>query len=239
MHKTAAQTRELARALRALALPEDVDVAVCPPFTSLDAASQELRGSSAALGAQTMHDAEQGAFTGEISAPMLREFGVSYVILGHSERRRDCGETDAAIARKARAALAHGIIPIVAVGETAEEHARGEAVEKSVRQTRAALGDLSESDVERCVVAYEPIWAIGTGLVEEPAGADAVMGAVRACLPGLRNARMLYGGSMKGENAATLMAQPNIDGGLVGGASLSADSFAAIIEAAHGASALS
>lgn len=232
MHKTIAQARETARALRALVLPADVDVVVCPPFTALAAVAEELRGSHIALGAQTMHEADQGAFTGEISAPMLRELGVSYVILGHSERRRDCGETDAGVARKVRAALAHEITPIVAVGETLEEHERGEALEKSIRQTLAALGDLAERDVARCAIAYEPIWAIGTGLVEEPAGANAVIGAVRDCLRGLQDARMLYGGSMKGANAAALMAQSHIDGGLIGGASLTAQAFYEIIAAA-------
>lgn len=232
MHKTVAQACETARELRALALPADADIVVCPPFTALAAVALELRDSGIALGAQTMHEADQGAFTGEISPPMLCEFGVAYVILGHSERRRSCGETDESVARKVRAALAHGIAPIVAVGETTEEHARGEAIEKSVRQTRAALGGLAEHDIARCVIAYEPIWAIGTGLVEEPAGANAVMSAVRACIQGLQAARIIYGGSMKGDNAAALMAQPDIDGGLIGGASLSAQSFAPIIEAA-------
>jgi triosephosphate isomerase len=232
MHKTVAQACETARELRALSLPADADIVVCPPFTALAAVARELRGSGIALGAQTMHEADQGAFTGEISPTMLREFGVAYVILGHSERRRFCGETDESVARKVRAALAHDITPIVAVGETTEEHARGEAVEKSIRQTRAALGDLPESDIARCVIAYEPIWAIGTGLVEEPAGANAVMGAVRACLQGLQHARIIYGGSMKGNNAAALMAQSDIDGGLIGGASLTAQAFAQIIEAA-------
>jgi triosephosphate isomerase len=233
MHKTAAQARETARSLRALPLPEDVDVVVCPPFTALHAVAQELQDARIALGAQTMHEAEQGAYTGEISPPMLQEFGISYVVLGHSERRRDCGETDQSIARKVRSALAHAITPILAVGETAEEHERGEAVEKSVRQTRAALGGLTERDVARCVIAYEPIWAIGTGLVDEPASANAVMGAIRDCLPGLQGVRMLYGGSMKGDNAPALMAQSHIDGGLVGGASLTAQAFAEIIQAAH------
>jgi triosephosphate isomerase (TIM) len=232
MHKTVAQAREMIRALRTFAFPAQADIVVCPPFTALAAAARELRGSHIALGAQTMHEADQGAFTGEISPPMLREFGVEYVILGHSERRRSYAETDESIARKVKAALEYGIAPIVAVGETPEEHARGEALEKSVRQTRAALGALAEHEAARCVIAYEPIWAIGTGLVEEPAGANEVMGAVRACLPGLRRARIIYGGSMNGDNAAAFIAQPEIDGGLVGGASLTAQTFAQIIEAA-------
>jgi triosephosphate isomerase len=230
MHKTLAQTRELLQALRAHALPPEVDVVVCPPFTALAAASEELHGSRIALGAQTMHEEEQGAFTGEVSPIMLRELSVSYVILGHSERRRFSCETNESIARKVRAALAHDITPIVAVGETAEEHERGLAIELAVSRTRAAFAELTQQDVARCVVAYEPIWAIGTGLVDEPSGANVVMGAIRHCLPGLQKARILYGGSMKADNAVALAKQSNIDGGLIGGASLTAQAFLAIIE---------
>jgi triosephosphate isomerase (TIM) len=230
MHKTLAQTRELLQALRTQALPAAVDVVVCPPFTALAAASEELRGSRIALGAQTMHEEEQGAFTGEVSPIMLRELSVSHVILGHSERRRFCGETDESIARKVRAALAHDITPIVAVGETAEEHERGLAIELAVSRTRAAFTELTQKEVARCVVAYEPIWAIGTGLVDEPTETNVVMGAIRSCLPGLQNASILYGGSMKADNAAALVKQSNIDGGLIGGASLTAQAFLAVIE---------
>jgi triosephosphate isomerase len=229
MHKTLAQTRELLQALRAHALPATVDVVVCPPFTALAAASEELRGSRIALGAQTMHEEEQGAFTGEVSPVMLRELNVSHVILGHSERRRFCCETDESIARKVRAALAHDITPIVAVGETAEEHERGLAIELAVSRTRAAFAELTQKDVARCVVAYEPIWAIGTGLVDEPGDANVVMGAIRSCLPGLQKARILYGGSMKADNVTALTKQSNIDGGLIGGASLTAQAFLAVI----------
>jgi triosephosphate isomerase len=232
MHKTLAQTRAFFQALRAHALSPEMDIVVCPPFTALSAAAEELRDTPIFLGAQTMHQDEQGAFTGEISSLMLQELGVSHVILGHSERRRSCGETDADIARKVRAALAHGITPIVAVGETAEEHERGLAVQRSVTQTRAALSDLASEEAARCILAYEPIWAIGTGLVDEPASANAVMGAMRDCLPGLREARILYGGSMKPENTAALMLQPHIDGGLIGGASLTPQSFLDIMQAA-------
>lgn len=233
MNETIAQSRNLVRALRGHALPCDVAVVVAPPFTALAAVAEELRGCPIALGAQTMHECDSGPFTGEISPVMLRELSVEYVILGHSERRAACGETDEAIARKVRAALAHGITPIVAVGETHDEHVAGRALPRVVSQARAAFRGLSAADVARCVVAYEPIWAIGTGLSDEPASADTIMNQIRGCVDGLADARILYGGSMKVENAAALLAQPNIDGGLVGGASLCAESFAAIINCAH------
>jgi len=216
MHKTVAEARELAHGLRQMALPPGVDVIVCPPFTALAAVADELRGGPIGLGAQNMHDATHGAFTGEISPIMLRELGTTYVILGHSERRRFFGETDAAVARKVRSALAHGIVPIVAVGETADEHAAGGTIARV-----------------SCVVAYEPIWAIGTGNVDTPENANAVMGEIRSCVPGLADARVLYGGSMNGENAAALLAQPNIDGGLIGGASLTLAGFMAVVDAAR------
>jgi triosephosphate isomerase len=233
MHKTTGEARAFIRALRELLLPDDVDVVICPPFTALAAAAEELHGSRIALGAQTMHDAAHGRFTGEISPIMLRDLGVTHVLLGHSERRRECGETDEAVARKTRSALAHGLTPIVAVGETAQEHAAGLAVEKVVMQTQVALGDLTAEAIEACVLAYEPIWAIGTGQVEDPVLSDQVMYRMRTALPPLRNARLLYGGSMNPKNAAPIMAQPNIDGGLIGGASLAVQHFAELIAIAH------
>jgi triosephosphate isomerase len=232
MHKTLAETRTLVRALREHRLPAGVDVVIAPPFTALALAHEELEGTSIGLAAQTMHEANHGAFTGEISPVMLVEIGVRWVILGHSERRAYDNETDDGVSRKVRSALAHGITPIVAVGETKEEHERGSTHAKVVAQTRAAFAAVAPDDVARCVVAYEPIWAIGTGLVDHPENANAVIGEIRRCVPGLGEARILYGGSMKGENAAALMDQPEIDGGLIGGASLQAESFLAVIEAA-------
>jgi len=233
MHKTIAETRALVRELVALSLPGDVDVAIAPPFTALAAARDELGSSRIALGAQTMHDYSHGPFTGEISAPMLGELGVSYVILGHSERRAYSNETDAAVNRKVRSALAYGMTPIVAVGETANEHERGETHQKVTLQTRAAFEGVAAEDVARCVVAYEPIWAIGTGLNDDPANAGDVVAAIRASVPALAGARILYGGSMKADNAAALLAQAQIDGGLIGGASLTAAAFGAIVDAAR------
>jgi triosephosphate isomerase (TIM) len=232
MHKTIAETRALLRELLAAPPVAGVEIVVAPPFTALAAAHEELRGSSIGLGAQTMHEGDHGPYTGEISPIMLRDVGVRYVILGHSERRAGCGETDAGVARKVRAALAHGLTPIVAVGETEEEHRRNETLRRVTHQARAAFEGLAPAEVARCTLAYEPIWAIGTGLTDEPESANAVLGAIRNCVEGLENVRLLYGGSMKGENAPALMAQPNIDGGLIGGASLSAASFLAIVAAA-------
>jgi triosephosphate isomerase len=237
MHKTVAQARALVRELRAAELPHDVDVVVAPPFTALEAMHEELRGSRIKLGAQTMHEAANGAFTGEISPVMLHEIGVRFVILGHSERRAYCAETDAGVNRKVKSALAHGITPIVAVGETKDEYEAGRTRERVTAQTRAAFADVPATDVARCVVAYEPIWAIGTGLVDEPENANGVIGEIRASVAGLEHARLLYGGSMKGENARALMAQPNIDGGLIGGASLTPHAFLAVLSAAGAAAA--
>jgi triosephosphate isomerase len=233
MHKTVAETRALLRELRAAELPHGVQVVAAPPFTALFAAHEELRGSPIELGAQTMHQADSGPFTGEISPVMLRELGVAWVILGHSERRAYCNENDDDIALKVRAALAHGITPIVAVGETATEHERNETIGKVTFQIRAAFAVVPAGDVAKCVVAYEPIWAIGTGVNDEPESANAVIAEIRSAVDGLQGARILYGGSMKPDNASALMAQPEIDGGLVGGASLSAKSFLAIVAAAH------
>jgi triosephosphate isomerase len=239
MHKTIAETRAFVDDVRVRPLPlADVDAVICPPFTALCAARDALAGSAIGLGAQNVCWADQGPFTGEISPPMLNECGVSWVVIGHSERRALFGELDFRVHEKAVAALAHGITPIVAVGETAEEHAAGQAFDKVCAQLRAAFDGMPFPDVARCVVAYEPIWAIGTGNADTPEGANAIMGEIRATIPGLEHAHLLYGGSMNPGNVAAFVAQPNIDGGLVGGASLEPDSFAALLEGARaGASA--
>jgi triosephosphate isomerase (TIM) len=234
MHKTVAETVAFVRALRERTLPLDaVDAVLCPPFTALAAARDALAGSGIGLGAQNICWATKGAFTGEISPEMLVELGVAWVVIGHSERRAFFGELDERVNEKARAALAHGITPIVAVGETAEEHAAGKALAKVRGQIRAAFAGMPAADVARCVVAYEPIWAIGTGNADSPEEADAIMGEIRAAVDGLQNVRMLYGGSVKPDNIAGFVARPNIDGGLVGGASLAPESFAALLEGAH------
>jgi triosephosphate isomerase len=234
MFKTPLEAVAFVRALPDLGADLDaVDAVICPPFVALGAVADALRGSGIAVGAQTMSWADSGAFTGEISPPMLLACGVGWVILGHSERRALAGETDEAINRKVTAALAHGLTPIVAVGETHEEHAAGLARDRVVAQTRAAFAGMSAADVARCVVAYEPIWAIGTGNVDSPQSANAIMGAIRASVPGLTQTRILYGGSVKPDNIAALVAEHHIDGALVGGASLDPASFAALIRNAR------
>ena len=232
MHKTVHEARTFVQELRRQAKPESVEVVIAPAFTALFAVREEAAGSRIAIGAQTMHENDHGAHTGEISAPMLADLGVTYVIVGHSERRQSCGETDTGVNRKVRSALKHGLTPIVAVGETEEEHLEGAAIDRVTSQVRIAFEGVSEAEVARCVVAYEPIWAIGTGRSDTPDGANAVMGAIRSATRGLQSARLLYGGSMKPDNAAALLAKPNIDGGLIGGASLSAGTFVAIVKAA-------
>jgi triosephosphate isomerase (TIM) len=231
MHKTVTQTVAFFDAFlpRVESLPQSVEIAIAPPFTSIPIASEMLAGSRVRLGAQTMHWELQGAFTGEISAPMLRELGVSYVILGHSERRAYCDETDRTVNLKVKTALAQGLTPIVAVGETGEEREAGKTDERVTTQTRAAFQDVPEESLHTVVIAYEPIWAIGTGKNCDPSEADRVMATIRSCLDGLQETPILYGGSMKPENVAEYLQQPNINGGLVGGASLDPDSFAAMI----------
>ncbi len=231
MHKTSAQTTAFLDAFlpKAATLPESVEIVVAPPFVSIPAASSLLRGSRVHLGAQTMHWELEGAFTGEISAPMLREFGVSHVILGHSERRAYCNETDRSVHLKVRTALEQGLTPIVAVGETLDERNSGATDDRVIEQTRAALDGVAEDQLFRVVVAYEPIWAIGTGRNCDPQEADRVMATIRGCLRGLDETPILYGGSMTADNVAAYMRQANVNGGLVGGASLDPDGFAALI----------
>jgi triosephosphate isomerase (TIM) len=234
MHKTMRETRAFAAEVLARELPlDEVDAVICPPFTSLCAAREALGASAIGVGAQNMSWAQQGAFTGEISPAMLVECGVRWVVLGHSERRALFGELDERVNEKVRAALANGITPIVAVGETAAERAAGETRDKVMRQVRAAFAGVPDAEVRRCVVAYEPIWAIGTGNACSPEDADDVMGEIRGCVPALASARLLYGGSMTPENVAAYVARPNVDGGLVGGASLDPASFAALLEGAR------
>jgi triosephosphate isomerase len=232
MNKTGAETRAFVDAftLFAPSFSESVDVAIAPPFTSLGVAQAALEGSTRiALAAQNMHWEDRGAFTGEVSPPMLQEFGVRYVILGHSERRSYFGETDANVNAKVKAALAHGITPVVAVGETLDERNAGQADERVTAQTRAALNDLGATDLARVVLAYEPIWAIGTGRNCDAQEADRVMGVIRASVIGIGDVPVLYGGSMNATNVASYVCLPNIDGGLIGGASLDPTTFATLI----------
>ncbi len=231
MHKTAADTAGFLDAFlpEAASLPERVEIVIAPPFLSIPSAWTRLRGTRVRLGAQTMHWELEGAYTGEISAPMLREFGVSHVIIGHSERRAFCGETDRTVNRKVHTALEQGLTPIVAVGETPDERNAGATDQRVVAQTTAAFDGVAHDQLFRVMIAYEPIWAIGTGKNCEPEEADRVMGTIRRCLSGLDDTPILYGGSMTAKNAAAYVARRDIDGGLVGGASLDAHGFAALI----------
>jgi triosephosphate isomerase (TIM) len=212
-------------------------VGICPAFTALDVCVQKLADSGVAVYAQNMHQDGNGAYTGEVSAPMLTELGVDGVVLGHSERRQYFGETDRALQEKVPAALAAGLRPILCVGESEDEREAGETERKLRHQVQEALDKVEDEQLERVVIAYEPIWAIGTGRVATPEIAQEAIAFVRA-LVGDRSAdaaergRVLYGGSVKPENAAELLAQPDVDGALVGGASLDPDGFARIVAAA-------
>lgn len=231
MHHTIAQSDAFFDAFFALAdtLPSDVEVAIAPPFTDLPRASERLRGTRVALAAQNVHWDAQGAFTGEISAPMLLELGVAYAIVGHSERRAYFGETDETVRKRVGAALQAGIAPIVCVGESLAERNAGSAYACVARQTRAALADLPDEAIAKVAMAYEPIWAVGTGKNCDPLEAEATMRVIRESVPALASARMLYGGSVKPENVASYSAQRDVNGGLIGGASLDAATFADLL----------
>jgi triosephosphate isomerase (TIM) len=231
MHKTVAETNAFFDVFLGIldGVPDDVDIAIAPPFTAIPAAAPRLKGSRVALAAQTMHWELSGAFTGEISAPMLLEFGVRYVILGHSERRAYCDETDRTVNFKVKTALAHGLIPIVAVGETLDQRELGLTDDRVITQIRAAFDGVSRNELSKTVVAYEPIWAIGTGKSCDPGEADRVMAIIRGSVSGLDETRIIYGGSMKPDNVASYVERPHINGGLIGGASLNPAGFAQLI----------
>ena len=217
---------------------DGVDLAVCPPSCYLDAVGRAIAGSKVVLGAQNMYHEKDGAFTGELSAAMLCDLGCKCVILGHSERRHVLGETDAAINRKVHAALAAGLIPIVCVGELLAEREAGQTLPVIRRQFDGSLAGLSADQMMKIVIAYEPVWAIGTGKVATPQQAEDVHLALRKLMEERYNkvlaeaVRIQYGGSVKPENAAQLLKQPDIDGALVGGASLKADQFLGIVAGA-------
>ena len=239
MNKGLYETRDLIREMYpVLRAVEDVEIVVCPPFVGLGVARREVDESTIKLGAQNMHWADSGAFTGETSPLMLKEL-CEYVILGHSERRAMFGETDETVNKKALAALAHGLKPIVCVGETLEENQSGITAEVVSRQVRAGLEGLTQEQAEQVVIAYEPVWAIGTGLAATPEGANAVhKDVIRPILREMfgeeigDGMRILYGGSVNPGNAEELFGQSDIDGGLIGGASLKAESFIALVKAA-------
>jgi len=249
MNKTAAEGVALAQELKAklqgactgggCACP-NVEVLVCPPFTTAPAVAAALKGSCIEVGAQNIHWADNGAFTGELSGAMLKDIPAGWAIIGHSERRQYFGETDATVNQRTKAALKHGLKPVVCIGETLAEREAGQTDAVLERQVRGAFAGLTAAELATVVVAYEPVWAIGTGKVASNEQAQEAHAFVRGLLKALFGAdvaaatRILYGGSMNAQNAAGLLAQPDIDGGLIGGASLKAADFATIIAAANG-----
>jgi triosephosphate isomerase (TIM) len=239
MNKTVAEAEAFIQALLPrVSTTEGVDVAVCVPFTDLQAMVDSTRGSRVEVYAQNMHQAQTGAFTGEVSAAMLTELDVHGVVLGHSERREHFNETDRALSEKVPAAFAAGLKPILCVGETEDEREEGATERKLRHQVQEGLEKLDNAQLGDVVIAYEPIWAIGTGLVATPEQAQEAIAFVRALVADrdreqAERTRILYGGSVKPDNAAELLTLPDIDGALVGGASLEVADFVAIVEAAR------
>jgi len=239
MHKTIAETEAfLGELLPAVAEADDVDVVICPPYPSLVPAIELSARSRVRIAAQNMHEDESGAFTGEVSAPMLTEIGTDAVVLGHSERRTHFNETDEALARKVVTALDAGLEPILCVGETEAERDAEATESVLLRQVTRDLGSVVDRRIADVVIAYEPVWAIGTGRTATPDQADEATSFIRRTVAGrsteaAERLRILYGGSVKPANAAELMARDSIDGALVGGASLDPADFAAIVEASR------
>ena len=239
LNKTPDEAEILARCVvAAVSDVKGVDVAICPPFTALERVSSVVCCTGVGLGAQNMYWEAEGAFTGEVSAPMLLTCGCEYVILGHSERRQFFGETDETVNRRLKAALSAGLKPIVCIGESFDERQTNVTEQVVETQMQGALDGISADDMRGITLAYEPVWAIGTGLTATPEQAEAVHAFLREVLTQLyqddvaQGVRIQYGGSVKPDNAAELFEQDNIDGGLIGGASLEADDFAAIVKAA-------
>jgi triosephosphate isomerase len=236
MNKTVAEAAEFVDALLPRIAATQCDVVICPSYLALSEVVERRRGTAVRVAAQNMHEEDSGAFTGEVSAPMLVELDVEAVVLGHSERRQYFNETDEALARKVPAALAADLEPILCVGESEAARDAGETEEVLERQLQADLANVESADLERVIVAYEPIWAIGTGRTATAEQAQEACAFIRDVLR-MRGAtvdrvRILYGGSVKPDNAAELMSKPDVDGALVGGASLDPADFAAIVEAA-------
>ncbi len=238
MNKTPAQATELIEEIKPLVAGASCDVIVGVPFVDLQAALDAVKGSDIGVAAQNCHWAKSGAFTGEISADMLAQMGVQYVIIGHSERRQYFGETDITVNKRVRAALDAGLTVILCVGETLEQREQGVTGEVCAMQTKIALGGVSAAEMARVIIAYEPVWAIGTGRTATVQQADEVCALVRKVIAKAygsdiaEDLTIQYGGSMNAGNAAELLAQPDVNGGLIGGASLKAPDFAAIVAAA-------
>ena len=229
MNKCPKESVQFANSIKSSIDGASADVVFCVPFVCLAPVMEALKGTNIAVGAQNMHFEDAGAYTGEISGEMLKNMGVPYVILGHSERRQYFGETDETVNLKAKKALSHGLIPIVCLGETLTQREQGVTVDLIRLQTRIAMQDISKEDAKKVVIAYEPIWAIGTGKTATDQQAEEACGAVRTVLSEIYDKatadliRVQYGGSVTADNATNLFAMPNIDGGLVGGASLKPD----------------
>ena len=236
MNNTIAETKQLITDLKPLVKDAKCDVVICTPYTDLATAVAETKGSNIHVGAENVHWAEKGAFTGEISAKMLVELGVEYVIIGHSERRQYFGETDQTVNARVKAALAAGLKVILCIGETLEEREGGKVEEVLVRQTTEAFKDIDKEELDNIVIAYEPVWAIGTGKTATSQDANDTIKIVRDTMAKLycpkcaeERVRIQYGGSMNHKNASELMAMPQIDGGLIGGASLKAEDFSKVV----------
>ena len=236
MNNTIAATKALVTELIPLVKDAKAEVVICTPYTDLATAVELTKGTNIKVGAENVHWAEKGAFTGEISADMLVELGVTYVIIGHSERRQYFGETDATVNARVKAALAKGLKPIICVGETLEEREGGKVEEVLVRQTTEAFKDIAKEELENIVVAYEPVWAIGTGKTATAEVANDTIKIIRDTIGKLycpkcaeEKVRIQYGGSMNPKNVKELMAMPEIDGGLIGGASLKAVDFSLVV----------
>ena len=235
MNNTKAQATELINALKPLVKDAECDVVICVPYTVIETAAKLTAGTNIKVGAENIAWADKGAFTGEVSAAMLKEVGAEYVVIGHSERRQYFGETDESVNKRTLQALKEGFKPIVCVGETLSEREGGETEAVCKRQVLGAFAGISLADAEKTVVAYEPVWAIGTGKTATSAQAQETISYIRGVLKSLYGAetaekiRIQYGGSMNPANAKELMAQPDIDGGLIGGASLKAPDFSAVV----------
>jgi len=237
MNKASKEARSLATALIPLVSGiQDRDIVLAPPFTALQAVGEAIKGTNMALAAQNLFWEDKGAFTGEISAEMLLDSGCRYVIIGHSERRQYFGETDATVNKKLRQALSKGLVPIVCVGETLSEREAGKANEVIDRQLVGGFFGVASTEMQKVVIAYEPVWAIGTGKTATPAQAEEIHAFIRGKISSIYSGdiaeglRIQYGGSVTPENVSSLMAMPDIDGALVGGASLKPDTFAALVK---------